>query len=45
MTTVDPVTLVFLDETSTQTVMTRRRGRAPRGNASFGPFPATTGRT
>ena len=24
-------TLVFLDETSTQTVMTRRRGRAPRG--------------
>ena len=43
MATVDPVTLVFLDETSTQTVMTRRRGRAPRGERVVGTVPRNHG--
>jgi transposase len=35
--------LVFLDETSTQTVMTRRRGRAPRGQRVVGRVPRNHG--
>ena len=40
---VDPATIVFLDETSTQTVMTRRRGRAPRGERVTGAVPRNHG--
>lgn len=40
---VDPETVVFLDETSTQTVMTRRRGRAPRGERVIGAVPRNHG--
>lgn len=36
-------TLVFLDETSTQTVMTRSRGRAPRGERVIGTVPRNHG--
>jgi len=36
-------TVVFLDETSTQTVMTRRRGRAPRGQRVVGRVPRNHG--
>lgn len=43
MATVDPGTLVFLDETSTQTVMTRARGRAPRGERVVGAVPRNHG--
>lgn len=39
-----PETLVFLDETSTQTVMTRRYGRAPRGEQVIGTVPRNHGR-
>lgn len=39
----DPATVVFLDETSTQTVMTRRRGRAPRGERVIGAVPRNHG--
>jgi len=35
--------VVFLDETSTQTVMTRRRGRAPRGERVGGRGPRNHG--
>lgn len=35
--------LVFLDETSTQTTMTRTRGRAPRGRRLHAPMPRTSG--
>ncbi len=35
--------VVFLDETSTQTVMTRRRGRAPRGERVMGRVPRNHG--
>jgi len=35
--------LLFLDETSTQTVMTRRRGRAPRGQRVIGRVPRNHG--
>lgn len=38
-----PETLVFLDETSTQTVMTRRTGRAPRGERVIGAVPRNHG--
>lgn len=41
--TLAPETLVFLDETSTQTVMTRRYGRAPRGTRVIGPVPRNHG--
>ncbi len=34
-----PESLVFLDETSTQTVMTRHQGRAPRGQRVVGHVP------
>jgi transposase len=40
---VDPATVVFLDETSTQTVMTRARGRAPRGMRVVGAVPRNHG--
>lgn len=43
MATVNPTTLVFLDETSTQTVMTRTRGRAPRGERVVGAVPRNHG--
>jgi transposase len=43
MTTVDPATVVFLDETSTQTTMTRARGRAPRGERVVGAVPRNHG--
>lgn len=39
----DPATVVLLDETSTQTVMTRRRGRAPRGDRGVGVVPRNHG--
>lgn len=41
--TIDPATLIFLDETSTQTVMTRRYGRAPRGERVRGHVPRNHG--
>ena len=40
---VDPATLVFLDETSTQTTLTRSRGRAPRGARVVGTVPRNHG--
>lgn len=40
---VDPATIVFLDETSTQTTLTRLRGRAPRGERVVGSVPRTHG--
>lgn len=43
MVEVVPETLVFLDETSTQTVMTRRTGRAPRGERVVGRVPRNQG--
>jgi transposase len=43
MAEVDARTVVFLDETSTQTVMTRRRGRAPRGARVSGVVPRNHG--
>lgn len=39
----DPATVVFLDETSTQTVMTRSHGRAPRGARVVGAVPRNPG--
>lgn len=36
-------TIVFLDETSTQTVMTRARGRAPKGDRVIGHVPRNHG--
>lgn len=41
--TVDPQTLVFLDETSTQTVPTRARARAPRGQRAVARIPRNHG--
>lgn len=41
--TIPAQTLVFLDETSTQTVMTRRRARAPRGQRAAGRVPRNHG--
>ena len=43
MAEVDAQTLVFLDETSTQTTMTRARGRAPRGTRVVGTVPRNHG--
>jgi hypothetical protein len=40
---VDPATVVFLDETSTQTTLTRLRGRAPRGERVVGAVPRNHG--
>ena len=39
MATVDPATLVFLDETHTPTTLTPRRARAPRGVRAIGHVP------
>jgi transposase len=41
--TVDPAALIFLDETSTHTAMTRRRARAPRGQRALGHVPRNHG--
>jgi transposase len=38
-----PDTVVFLDETSTRTTMTRARGRAPRGERVIGAVPRNHG--
>ena len=38
-----PETLLFLDETSTHTAMTRRRARAPRGQRAHGTVPRNHG--
>jgi transposase len=43
MADVDPQTLVFLDETSTQIVMTRSRARAPRGQRAVARIPRNHG--
>lgn len=40
---IDADTMVFLDETSTQTSMTRRRGRAPAGKRVVGAVPRNHG--
>lgn len=39
----DPADLIFLDETSTHTAMTRRRARAPRGQRAHGSVPRNHG--
>lgn len=39
----DPADLLFLDETSTHTGMTRLRSRAPRGERAVGPAPRNHG--
>jgi transposase len=39
----DPADLLFLDETSTHTAMTRRRARAPRGQRAPGGVPRNHG--
>lgn len=39
----DPETLVFLDETSTQTTLTRTHGRAPRGQRLIAAIPRNHG--
>jgi hypothetical protein len=43
MAEVDPQTLVFLDETSTQIVMARPRARAPRGQRAVARIPPNHG--
>ncbi len=40
---IDPTTLVFLDETSTHTSLTRTRARAPRGARATGVVPRNHG--
>ena len=39
----DPASVVFLDETSTPTALTRRRARAPRGQRAVGAAPRNRG--
>jgi transposase len=41
--TLDPADLLFLDETSTHTALTRRRARAPRGQRARGSVPRNHG--
>jgi transposase len=41
--TINPSDLVFVDETSTHTAMTRRRARAPRGERAVGRTPRNHG--
>lgn len=41
--TLDPADLIFVDETSTHTAMTRRRSRAPRGERAVGRAPRNHG--
>lgn len=43
MAKVDPETVVFVDETSTQTTLTRLRGRAPKGERVVGAVPRNHG--
>jgi transposase len=43
MARLDPATVVFLDETSTQITRTRTRGRAPRGRRVIGAVPRNHG--
>jgi transposase len=43
MTAAAPQTLVFLDETSTQTTLTRSHGRSPRGERVLGRAPRNPG--
>lgn len=43
MAKVDPQTVVFLDETSTQTTLTRTHARAPRGERVVGAVPRNHG--
>jgi transposase len=43
MAEIDPEMVLFLDETSTQTVMARRTGRAPRGARLVGNVPRNHG--
>jgi transposase len=38
-----PADLIFIDETSTHTALTRRRARAPRGQRAVGPVPRNHG--
>jgi transposase len=38
-----PADLIFIDETSTHTALTRRRARAPRGHRAVGPVPRNHG--
>jgi transposase len=42
-TALDPADLIFIDETSTHTAMTRRRARAPRGERAVGRTPRNHG--
>lgn len=42
-TTLNPADLVFVDETSTHTALTRRRSRAPRGERAVGRAPRNHG--
>ena len=39
----DPADLIFIDETSTHTALTRRRARAPRGERAIGRVPRNHG--
>ncbi len=39
----DPADLIFIDETSTHTALTRRRARAPRGERAVGRIPRNHG--
>jgi transposase len=41
--TLDPADLIFVDETSTHTALTRRRARAPRGERAIGRVPRNHG--
>lgn len=41
--TLDPADLLFVDETSTHTALTRRRARAPRGQRAVGVVPRNHG--
>ncbi len=41
--TLDPADLLFVDETSTHTALTRRRARAPRGQRAVGAVPRNHG--
>jgi transposase len=41
--TLDPADLIFVDETSTHTALTRRRARAPRGERAVGCVPRNHG--
>jgi hypothetical protein len=42
-TTLDPTDLIFVDETSSRTALTRRRAGAPRGERAVGRMPRNHG--